>query len=159
MIQIKNYPEITSGLNKLGEPVATIEQRVDSLEQRFYEMGRSNARIETKLNQVMETLSEIKGSKFTDDDRVAVAVERGINASYKDCANVFVSKSEFGEIIRQYNEKNRPVLVEEFSILWDENNRKRNNTYAKIVKGIIWALGVIITSVFTVVSGLAEYFK
>ena len=117
--------------------VADMETRLTKAEEKLSLMESSNIRLEGKIDLILYQLTELKKKALATQEDVENSVAKEIHIKKKDCAKDFVSRSEY------------PVL-------WREEHLKNQSAQSKIIKAVFWVLGVIVTTVATITSGLAE---
>ena len=115
-----------------------MENRIEKLENKVDNIEKSYLRLESKVDLILYRINEFSGRSLATLDDVKNEVGREVRSKKKDCIAELVS-------------------IKDFPVLWEIEHNKKQSSQSKIIKAVFWVMGVIVTTIATVVSGLADY--
>ena len=117
-----------------------METRLTKLEDNFNLQAISQARFEGKMDSLIEKINTLISKDLVTEADVEKIVTRIMLASQGACVKSF-------------------ILEEDYSRLWMSEYAKQQTIKAKVLKGVFFGIGVIITTIVTVLTGIADLIK
>ena len=115
-----------------------MENRIEKLENKVDIIEKSYLRLESKVDLILYRINEFSGRSLATLENVKHEVGKEVIDKKKECIAELVS-------------------VKDFPALWEVEHSKKQSSQSKIIKAVFWVMGVIVTTIATVVSGLADF--